>query len=308
MLSRTSLLVLIYHVLTSLTAPATYDQRQTGNLNVQVHLKDLQIIALINEEMLDDYTEYDYFYTDYGTNNGKPEDEESLNSTESLPPSSESAVSNSTVEDSNEFSVLNSTVEDLSESSVLNSTVEDSSESLVLNSTVEDSSESSVLNSTVEDSSEASVLNSTVKDSSEPSVLNSTVEDSSEFSVLNSTVEDSSESSVLNSTVEDSSKTSTANTEGSTEATIEKTEKSISENINIRNTSVEPEEQQLGLSPQRNRTRLTRKRCRSGCPADGKGHCCRMSNRRLSLVPLAMELAPKILDSLLVRSVKRQPS
>lgn len=37
-------------------ARAVYDQRQTGDLNVQLELKDLKVIALLNSELLDDYT------------------------------------------------------------------------------------------------------------------------------------------------------------------------------------------------------------------------------------------------------------
>lgn len=37
-------------------AKAVYDQRQTGDLNVQIELKDLQVIALLKSELLDDYT------------------------------------------------------------------------------------------------------------------------------------------------------------------------------------------------------------------------------------------------------------
>jgi len=37
-------------------AKAIYDQRQTGDVNVQIDLKDLQVIALVNSELLDDYT------------------------------------------------------------------------------------------------------------------------------------------------------------------------------------------------------------------------------------------------------------
>lgn len=37
-------------------APAVYDQRQTGDLNVQVELKNVHVVALLNSEMLDDYT------------------------------------------------------------------------------------------------------------------------------------------------------------------------------------------------------------------------------------------------------------
>lgn len=32
-----------------------YDQRQTGDLNVQVDLKDVRVVALINSELLEDY-------------------------------------------------------------------------------------------------------------------------------------------------------------------------------------------------------------------------------------------------------------
>lgn len=35
---------------------ATYDQRQTGDLNVQIALKDLRVVALLDSELLDDYT------------------------------------------------------------------------------------------------------------------------------------------------------------------------------------------------------------------------------------------------------------
>ncbi|XP_006613671.1 uncharacterized protein LOC102678802 [Apis dorsata] len=65
------LFVFVYHVVTGLSLPATYDQRQTGDLNVQVHLKDVQVLALLDSEMLDDYTEYDYFY-DYADFTIKP--------------------------------------------------------------------------------------------------------------------------------------------------------------------------------------------------------------------------------------------
>lgn len=50
---------------------AIYDQRQTGDVNVQIDLKDLQVIALVNSELLDDYTDYDYLY-DYADFTIKP--------------------------------------------------------------------------------------------------------------------------------------------------------------------------------------------------------------------------------------------
>ncbi|KAF3421254.1 hypothetical protein E2986_04877 [Frieseomelitta varia] len=67
------LLVFACHVATGLSLPAstTYDQRQTGDVNVQVHLKDVRVVALFNSEILDDYTEYDYFY-DYADFTLKP--------------------------------------------------------------------------------------------------------------------------------------------------------------------------------------------------------------------------------------------
>ncbi|XP_018045952.1 PREDICTED: uncharacterized protein LOC108685598 [Atta colombica] len=52
-------------------AKAIYDQRQTGDVNVQIDLKDLQVIALVNSELLDDYTDYDYLY-DYADFTIKP--------------------------------------------------------------------------------------------------------------------------------------------------------------------------------------------------------------------------------------------
>ena len=35
---------------------ATYDQRQEGKVNVQIDVKDVQIVALIDSDMLEDYT------------------------------------------------------------------------------------------------------------------------------------------------------------------------------------------------------------------------------------------------------------
>ncbi|XP_015602228.1 uncharacterized protein LOC107271121 [Cephus cinctus] len=43
-------------------AAVTYDQRQTGETNVQIELKDVQILALIDSDLFDDYTDYDYAY------------------------------------------------------------------------------------------------------------------------------------------------------------------------------------------------------------------------------------------------------
>ncbi|KAL1491958.1 hypothetical protein ABEB36_012472 [Hypothenemus hampei] len=41
-----------------------YDQKQTGDYNIQLHLKDFQIIALLGDETLSDY-DYNYDYADF---------------------------------------------------------------------------------------------------------------------------------------------------------------------------------------------------------------------------------------------------
>lgn len=35
--------------------PASYDQRQTGDLNVQLDFKDIQVVALVDTDLLGDY-------------------------------------------------------------------------------------------------------------------------------------------------------------------------------------------------------------------------------------------------------------
>ncbi|KAI4481471.1 hypothetical protein M0804_009591 [Polistes exclamans] len=54
-----------------LSAPVNYDQRQTGDLNVRIDLKDLKILALLDSKVLEDYTDYDYFY-DFADFTSKP--------------------------------------------------------------------------------------------------------------------------------------------------------------------------------------------------------------------------------------------
>ncbi|XP_014203403.1 uncharacterized protein LOC106635781 [Copidosoma floridanum] len=50
---------------------ATYDQRQEGKVNVQIDVKDVHILALVDSDMLEDYTNYDYAY-DYADFTIKP--------------------------------------------------------------------------------------------------------------------------------------------------------------------------------------------------------------------------------------------
>lgn len=49
----------------------SFDQRQNGQVNVQIDMKDVQIVALMDSKMLDDYTNYDYIY-DYADFTIKP--------------------------------------------------------------------------------------------------------------------------------------------------------------------------------------------------------------------------------------------
>ncbi|XP_044271114.1 uncharacterized protein LOC123015449 [Tribolium madens] len=41
-----------------------YDQKQTGDYNIQLHLKDFQVIALLGDEAFGDY-DYNYDYSDF---------------------------------------------------------------------------------------------------------------------------------------------------------------------------------------------------------------------------------------------------
>ncbi|XP_032688418.1 uncharacterized protein LOC116852317 [Odontomachus brunneus] len=84
-------------------APAIYDQRQTGDLNVQVELKNVHVVALLNSEMLDDYTDYDYFY-DYADFTIKPSDRPISSST------AESTEKNDVTQITEPVSLPNSTV------------------------------------------------------------------------------------------------------------------------------------------------------------------------------------------------------
>ncbi|KAL0842142.1 hypothetical protein ABMA28_014318 [Loxostege sticticalis] len=76
--------VLYYVALEFASAASTYDQSQTGNLNVQIDLKDLQIIAL-TKNTKEEYVDYDYAY-DYSEMTIKPQNgttQKPLNATSS---------------------------------------------------------------------------------------------------------------------------------------------------------------------------------------------------------------------------------
>ncbi|XP_044584156.1 putative protein TPRXL isoform X1 [Cotesia glomerata] len=51
--------------------PASYDQRQTGDLNVQLGFKDIQVVALMDTDLFGDYVDFNYSY-DYADFTIKP--------------------------------------------------------------------------------------------------------------------------------------------------------------------------------------------------------------------------------------------
>lgn len=217
--------------MTGLSLPTTYDQRQTGDLNVQVHLKDIQVLALLDSEVLDDYTEYDYFY-DYADFTLKPTGKPTTSTTESASPSSE--------------------VTDASE------TPDSSSQ----NSTVLSSTDGSLTNLT----NDATNLTSTDAEKINATTAILSTENTEDLISINDT----------------------------SKATV---------NNNTRDISDEDDEDlakriEGGSSTRSPLTRLSHKRCRTGYSKDGKGRCRRLSQRRLSLIPLAIKLAPKLLDDL----------
>ncbi|KAI4500747.1 hypothetical protein M0802_003958 [Mischocyttarus mexicanus] len=80
-----------------LSAPVNYDQRQTGELNLRIDLKDLKILTFLDSKILEDYTDYDYFY-DFADFTSKPiaKPTESSSSVESLNTESTNASTSST--------------------------------------------------------------------------------------------------------------------------------------------------------------------------------------------------------------------
>lgn len=49
------LLLLLLPVNHARSQPAQYDQRQEGKVNVQIHVKDVQVLALVDGDAIDDY-------------------------------------------------------------------------------------------------------------------------------------------------------------------------------------------------------------------------------------------------------------
>ncbi|XP_071868957.1 uncharacterized protein isoform X1 [Bombus fervidus] len=227
------LLVFAYHVVTGLSLPTTtYDQRQTGDLNVQVHLKDVQVVALLDPEMLDDYTEYDYFY-DYADFTLKPivKPTTSTTTTTETVPSEQIDVS-----ETPDSSSQNSTFPSISETNT-NSTIENAEILLPV---------------------DAEKTNETLASSSTESLENSTSDDSILRMRLSDKITNLFEDKMENPTKHDN----------------------------------------WGSSTENPSKRLSRKRCKLGYSPDGKGRCRRLSQRKLSLIPLTMRLPSKLLDDL----------
>nr|XP_034192764.1 uncharacterized protein LOC117610013 [Osmia lignaria] len=235
---RYVLLLLSYHIVTGMSLPATYDQRQTGDLNVQVHLKDVQVLALLDSELLDDYTEYDYFY-DYADFTVKPIVKPTTSTTESALPSFNETTERVDVSGTPDSPSINSTL--------LSST----NGSLNANATTEDT--------TIPVSMIAEKINVTT--------------------------------GIL----------STESTEG-----LIKINDTLKTRVNDKNKNFfddNDEDSAVQTFTRGPSTKLPEKRCRNGYTRDGKGRCRRLSQRRLSLIPLAIKLAPKLLDDL-ARSTK----
>ncbi|KAK0082794.1 hypothetical protein PV325_009833 [Microctonus aethiopoides] len=70
---------IIFHVLvavllnwkSTVANPVSYDKSQTGEVNVEIDVEDVKVIALVDREFLDDYTDYNYAY-DYADFTIKP--------------------------------------------------------------------------------------------------------------------------------------------------------------------------------------------------------------------------------------------
>ncbi|KAL2723335.1 uncharacterized protein V1477_019186 [Vespula maculifrons] len=124
---------------TVLTAPTvTYDQRQTGEHNVRIDLKDLKILAFVDSKILEDYTDYDYFY-DYADFTIKPISKPTTSS--SVEPSSTSAI-NASISSSSTIKTDPAEIAATNDSITTTLRIEQSTEDATI-STIEDKTETS---------------------------------------------------------------------------------------------------------------------------------------------------------------------
>ncbi|XP_028156632.1 uncharacterized protein LOC114350155 isoform X1 [Ostrinia furnacalis] len=121
------LFLVIYIVATEFASAASiYDQSQTGDINVQIDLKDLQIIAL-TKSTKEEYVDYDYAY-DYSEMTIKPQNgttQKPLNVTSSTGADvlkDNTTISTTVYADTTTESMKNSTLETVSSVEVTNIT------------------------------------------------------------------------------------------------------------------------------------------------------------------------------------------
>ncbi|XP_043471928.1 uncharacterized protein LOC122504760 [Leptopilina heterotoma] len=215
--------------LTIFASPARYDQRQTGDVNVQIDVKNVEVIALVKSDLLDDYMNYDYVY-DYADFTLKPV----TKPTTKLPPVSSNNNSESTT-------IVSSTKPMQAEN--LNISLESSTTSIPL------------LSLAIEDKKSTTAILTT---SLETTTKGSDIAESTSVPVSNNDPTNLTEKNI-----------------STTQGTLEN-------------------------SVGNKRERIT-KRCKG---LDKTGRCLR---RRLSLLPLAMRVAPELIRSIsehLLRAVE----
>ncbi|XP_051153381.1 uncharacterized protein LOC127276775 [Leptopilina boulardi] len=104
-------------ILLTLSSPAKYDQRQTGDVNVQIDLKDVKVIALVKSDLLDDYMNYDYVY-DYADFTLKPITKPTTKSPPIITNSSSESSTTSVLSSSTQSNLNNSLESSTSSSSI----------------------------------------------------------------------------------------------------------------------------------------------------------------------------------------------
>ncbi|XP_043271951.1 cell wall protein RBR3-like [Venturia canescens] len=269
---------LVYRTLGILTAyshivfsnPIAYDQRQTGEVNVQIHLKDVKVVALLDSGLLEDYVDYDYAY-DYADFTLKP----SVKPTTSSP-----SVSSSTVKpwDTWPTKPASSTTTEISsddkENSQLNSTKKPEE------TTISVSSEKTTVSAPEEE-------RTTVSPSEEKTTISLSEEKTSTLS--------SEEKSTISSPNEQESiedvQTGNSKLNKSDETTVNL-------RINIKN------DNELMIAEQDADEKIsatTNEPQKKSCPVqyipDRKGRCRSIKNRRrVSLVPLAVRLGSRLTE------------
>ncbi|XP_072745874.1 uncharacterized protein [Anoplolepis gracilipes] len=301
---RGLLVIAACHVTAATPTPirtATYDQKQTGDLNVQIALKDLRIVALHNSELLDDYTDYDYFY-DYADftikpEGVKPDEPVLLGSTHNCGPGRHHDSAGVCQDDEPEST--NSTFYDDIDSTKHNTTLPNDEEIPNVPSTMEQnitgvSEPLSLSNSTISTFSgniNSTEHNTTLPNDEEipnvPSTMEKNITGVSQLlSLSNSTISTFSgniNSTERNITLPNDEKIPNANSSNSIM------------NLTSNNDKSQPnkEKGEATASSIRKSVLRSQKRCKSGYIPNGNGRCRRTSRPWLSLLP---EMDPPIIQ------------